>query len=191
LIQRGKRGYLLKSTEPPTDEALEALLHTYVERAQQDKERLADMMHYAETVACRVQTLRAYFGESEGDRCKRCDNCLSSASQPDNASRRQAAREELVSNGKLAVAVTPEIHQADQPHDGGNVTAIETIHGTILTTAPETLPQPVAELFAKGDHVRHKRFGEGRVKDALGDVALVHFKTAGDKKVKTSFLRAS
>lgn len=40
-----------------------------------DRERLHAMIHYAETLMCRVQFLREYFGEPAGERCGRCDNC--------------------------------------------------------------------------------------------------------------------
>ncbi len=75
LIRRGRRGYTTKRGEPPSDEALEDLLRKYTERGSSDKDRLAEMMHYAETVDCRVQVIRQYFGEEKGEPCRRCDNC--------------------------------------------------------------------------------------------------------------------
>ncbi len=81
LIRRTPRGYVLKSSAAPTREQLEAVLQTYMDRAARDQERLADMMHYAETPDCRVQVIRAYFGDSAGDPCNRCDNCLRKQSE--------------------------------------------------------------------------------------------------------------
>lgn len=70
------------------------------------------------------------------------------------------------------------------------VTRIETMQGTIITTAPETLPKAEAgePALAKGTPVSHKRFGTGKVKDVHNGIALVRFNKAGDKKVKVEFL---
>jgi hypothetical protein len=54
---------------------LEPVLAAYEERTDGDRERLEAMMRYAESVTCRVKTLRGYFGDEEGDGCGRCDNC--------------------------------------------------------------------------------------------------------------------
>jgi len=167
LIGRGKRGYTLKSTEPPTEEALEELLKTYVDRAQNDKDRLADMMHYAETPTCRMQVIRAYFGEPEGQPCNHCDNCVNHAEAP----------------GPAAVP-----SQNSGAHE--QVVRIETITGPIITTAPETLPNMEAPPpFSPGDQVRHRRFGPGKVLDIHQTDVLVQFQKAGRKRVRTDFLR--
>lgn len=160
LVRRGKRGYTLKSTEPPTDEALEELLKTYVDRAQSDKDRLADMMHYAEAVTCRTQILRAYFGEPEGEPCNRCDNCTQQAESAPSTARNE------------------------------EVVRIETITGPIITTAPETLPTlEVPSPFVPGDHVLHKRFGPGKVLDIHEADVLVQFEKSGKKRLRASYLR--
>lgn len=195
LIGRGRRGYVLKHIEIPPDEMLEALLQVYVDRAQHDKDRLTEMMHYAETVDCRVQVIRQYFGEEAGKRCGRCDNCriLEGGAGEGHAARMVAdARAQFQDRAvALAASAAPaETHRADQAHDGGGVVRLETMHGTIVTTAPETLPKRAEEPgFAKGDRVRHTRFGDGMVKDAFGDMALVHFAKGGDRKMKVSFLQ--
>ena len=170
-IRRSRRGYVLGKKEMPTDDELAEILQVYTDRAQSDKDRLADMMHYAETTGCRVQVIRQYFDDDAGEVCGRCDNC-----------EQQAVLTRQQANGTVAES---QLENA--------VTRIETMHGTILTTAPETLPRAKEEAhsFSKGHRVRHKRFGEGLVKDTYGDVALVHFLKAGDKKLKVSFLRAA
>ncbi len=61
LIRRTRKGYLLTSAASPDQAALESLLTTYTDRATRDKDRLAEMMHYAESSTCRVQLIRAYF----------------------------------------------------------------------------------------------------------------------------------
>jgi len=162
LIRRGRRGYMLTSHEIPSDAALEHLLETYVARAAGDRERLAEMMHYAESPVCRTQILREYFGEPSGERCGRCDNC----SRP-------------------AEEVLPVPHEAA-------VTRVETINGGFETTSPETLPKPELELpFKAGDRVRHKRFGQGKVVDIHDQMVLVRFETVGAKRLRADFLRAA
>jgi ATP-dependent DNA helicase RecQ len=75
IVRRVRGGCVLNVSAVPTaDEIVRLLLH-YEERTRQDKQRLADMMHYAETVSCRMRILREYFGEEPGEPCERCDNC--------------------------------------------------------------------------------------------------------------------
>ena len=194
LIRRGRRGYTIKHTEPPTDDALTDLLRGYTERAGSDKDRLSEMMHYAETVDCRVQVIRQYFGVEAGERCGRCDNCEQAAVEgieAEHTARVQADADRQSAHRVTALAAAAETHRADEARDGSPVTRLETMHGTIVTTAPETLPhtgEVSAPALSKGDRVRHKRFGEGTVRDAHHDMALVHFTKAGDKKIKVSFL---
>lgn len=59
------------------ESAMESALEAYEERAHSDRERLESMMRYAESVECRVQWIRRYFGDEAGEVCKRCDNCTS------------------------------------------------------------------------------------------------------------------
>ncbi len=192
LVRRGNRGYVLERKEAPTDEALEELLRVYTDRAKHDKVRLAEMMHYAETMECRVQVIRQYFGEDAGELCGRCDNCELAAVEGVNAGHAARVKADLDGQARdhgIALAATAEVRQADEARDGTGITRIETMHGTIVTTAPETLPQKeVVAEWKKGDVVRHRVFGEGKVKDAHGDMALVHFTKAGDKKVKVNYL---
>ena len=177
IVKGGRSGYALKAGNAPQDEALQEMLSTYETRAAYDKERLAEMMHYAETTQCRTQVLRMYFGEEEGEKCGRCDNCERGVEAPLPERTPQRKRE-----GTVAEAPPADVAPA--------VTVVETMHGTIHTTAPETLPQAVSERFTVGDVVRHKRFGTGHVRDVHGDAALVRFAKVGEKRVLTSFLRA-
>ncbi len=165
LVRRTTRGYALSAAEPPTDDTLEALLKTYVDRASRDKERLAEMMHYAETPNCRIQVIRAYFDEPTGDPCTRCDNCLRTQQVEENQ---------------------PEPAASSQP----SIHIIPNIHGEIHTT--RDLPDPSSSVaFHPGDHVRHKRFGQGAVLDVLNDVVLVDFVKGGQKRLRADFLRAA
>lgn len=181
VVRRGRTGYILRRAEVLTDAEIDFLLADYKERANRDKERLAEMMHYAQAVTCRTQMLRVYFGEDPGAACNRCDNCARGLdadadlheAKPKRSRRKRAAESDAA------------------PAGDKSVTVIETMHGEIRTTAPETLPQVEPSKFATGDRVRHKSFGLGRIRDLLGDTALVHFPKAGDRRVRTDFLRAA
>jgi ATP-dependent DNA helicase RecQ len=105
-----------------------------------DRQRIEEMMRYAESGQCRKQIWRAYFSEPEGERCGLCDNCLRPAAVP-----------------SATVAGLQE------------VTEIQTAIGPVITTAPETLPSTSATAFHPAERVRHPRFGEGEVVDAIGD----------------------
>jgi ATP-dependent DNA helicase RecQ len=179
VVCRTCNGYILEWTEPISDAEIGALLTEYTERATRDKERLAEMMHYAQSATCRTQILRMYFGEDAGEPCHRCDNCA--RGQNADADLREVKR----SRKRRAAA---DAGTAPEPN---NVTVIETMYGEIQTTAPETLPQTEQPQFAIGDCVRHKSFGLGRIRDVLGGAALVHFPKAGDRRVRTDFLRAA
>jgi ATP-dependent DNA helicase RecQ len=174
LVLRSRRGYLLKTAELPSDTVLEQLLRSYEERAVSDKDRLSVMMHYAETVDCRTQTIRRYFDDPEGEPCRRCDNCR---------------RHQEASPGDPP----PFSDHAASGHPAAGhpaqLTEVNTKIGRIVTTAPETLPTPEAPpRFSTGDHVRHRRFGEGTVLDAHQEDALVQFSKVGKKRIRISFL---
>jgi ATP-dependent DNA helicase RecQ len=181
VVRRGRNGYMLKRTEPISDAEIALLLSEYTERASRDKERLAEMMHYAQTPTCRTQILRTYFGEDAGEACGRCDNCA----------RGLNADADLTESNPKRSRKKRMVEEAAKSANGNGVTVVETIHGEIRTTAPETLPQAEQAKFATGDRVRHKSFGMGRIRDVLGSAALVHFPRAGDRRVHTDFLRAA
>ena len=185
LIRRTPRGYTVNPSQHPTAEALASLLTTYVDRAVRDQDRLAEMMHYAETPNCRTQVIRAYFGEPEGDPCLRCDNCATNHAT-------------IMPKPCLAVLGRTPSDPAPRPSPEptatrqDSVTIIETIHGTIHTTAPETMPAAAPESpFQAGDQVRHKRFGTGKVLDIHNDIILVDFAKAGSRRLRADFLRTA
>ena len=190
LIGRSQRGYVLKHMAIPPDEILAVLLQVYVERADHDQSRLSEMMHYAESVDCRVQMIRHYFGDDQGERCDRCDNCELQANGGEGHTARVVADARAQFRDRaVALAASAETHRADQPHDGAGVTRKETMHGTIVTTCPETLPHAhEAPCFDPGTTVHHATFGEGTVKECDEGVAVVHFRKSGTKTLKVSFL---
>ena len=175
LIQKTKHGYRIVTKETPTPDSLQQALHRYTERGQHDKDRLSEIMHYAESMACRVQIIRAYFGEPEGDPCTRCDNCLHAV-------------------GAASLATGPALAHARAdaapvPHQ--EVTTVETPIGAFRTTAPETLPHASRPCpYQPGCRVTHARFGPGRVVDVREDNALVRFEKGGSRRLRLDFLTA-
>ena len=65
-----------KGVEPkPTREAIDKAASVFEARRISDRRRLASLLGYMNTQRCRVQMMRAYFGEPEGDKCGLCDSC--------------------------------------------------------------------------------------------------------------------
>ena len=188
LVRRARGGYRLSVATPPSEDEIAALLKSYEERAEHDKQRLADMMHYAETATCRTQILRQYFGEDLGEPCGRCDNCDRGVAEAEAAQR--AAEDTRPALRQAPVADTAP-DAASGRADAHGTTLIETAHGTIHTTAPETIVHSEPEKFRRGDRVRHKRFGVGEIKDIHGRNALVRFLKQGEKKLVVDFLEAA
>jgi len=71
-----RAGMRLRARRAMTDQARKQFAGEFASRYSADRERLRAMMHYADSTICRMQFLREYFGESSGERCGRCDNCL-------------------------------------------------------------------------------------------------------------------
>lgn len=192
LVKRARDGYRLNVSTSPSEDEVVALLKSYEDRAEHDKQRLADMMHYAETAGCRTQILRQYFGESLGEPCGRCDNCERGLVDTD-AELRASDEAHRKSRKRLRQAPKPDL--APDPEaghqDAHGTTLIETAHGIIHTTAPETIVRSEPEKFKTGDRVRHARFGVGEIRDIHGKSALVRFLKQGEKKLLVDFLEAS
>jgi ATP-dependent DNA helicase RecQ len=70
-----RRGRKLRAIRPLKPGELERLLSEYEERHADDRERLEEIMQYAQSAGCRVRKLREYFAEPPGDACGLCDNC--------------------------------------------------------------------------------------------------------------------
>ena len=71
-----RRGRKLRPVRALTPQQLDAVLREYEERHSSDRERLEEMMRYAQSTGCRQRKLREYFGEPAGDACGVCDNCV-------------------------------------------------------------------------------------------------------------------
>jgi ATP-dependent DNA helicase RecQ len=75
IIQRKRRYKKMHDFE--SHEHLEQFLSEYEGRHSSDRDRLNQMMKYGQTVKCRMQFLKSYFGEDSDETCGNCDNCLS------------------------------------------------------------------------------------------------------------------
>ena len=65
-----------KGVEPkPTREQIDKAAQVFEARRISDRRRLASLLSYMNTQRCRVQMLRSYFGEPEGEKCGLCDSC--------------------------------------------------------------------------------------------------------------------
>jgi ATP-dependent DNA helicase RecQ len=65
-----------QGVEPkPSREQIDKAASVFEARRISDRRRLASLLSYMNTQRCRVQMLRAYFGEPEGDKCGLCDSC--------------------------------------------------------------------------------------------------------------------
>ncbi len=168
LVRRSARGFSRREREV-TDGELDALIAEFAQQGEADKSRLGEMMRYAESVRCRKQQLRMYFGEDAGEVCAACDNCI-----------------ELENNPGL-VPREAELPESDR-EDVKKLVAVETAIGTILTTAPETLPSRIAPRFRSGALVKHGRFGQGKVVEIDGENLVVRF-NEGMKRVRPTYLK--
>ena len=70
--RRRRKLHPIRPLEPAE---LERLLSEYEERHADDRERLEEIMRYAQSAGCRVRQLREYFSEPPGEACGICDNC--------------------------------------------------------------------------------------------------------------------
>jgi ATP-dependent DNA helicase RecQ len=59
----------------PTREQIDKAASVFEARRISDRRRLAELLKYMNTQTCRVQMLRAYFGEEGGGKCGLCDSC--------------------------------------------------------------------------------------------------------------------
>lgn len=65
-----------KGVEPrPERESIYKAASVFEARRISDRRRLFDLIKYMNTQECRVQMMRAYFGEPAGPRCGLCDSC--------------------------------------------------------------------------------------------------------------------
>ncbi len=157
IERRGGRIKCLRMFATP--EELHAFLSEYERRHTSDRERLDQMMRYAETTFCRTRFLREYFGEASGGDCEHCENCR--------------ARRQTESQSATAEAVPG-------PKDGA-------VAAKLMPEAVRTAR--AARLFHIGDRVRHRRFGTGQVIEITGQNLTVDFGHAGCKQIRHQYVQ--
>jgi hypothetical protein len=141
-------------------EELQKFLSEYEQRHTSDRERLDQMMRYAQTTFCRTRFSREYFGEPSGADCEHCDNCRAKSERE----AQPVAKPELVpaaKHGVLAAKLVPE--SARTPR--------------------------VSRLFHIGDRVRHRRFGTGQAIEISGQNLIVDFGHAGCKQIRHNYVQ--
>ncbi len=85
ILSRTRSGLrLLRNFSSPAE--LEQFLAAYEERGLSDRQRLQEMMHYAESTLCRVRMMKNYFGDTTEENCGHCDNCRTGAATPSSIS---------------------------------------------------------------------------------------------------------
>jgi ATP-dependent DNA helicase RecQ len=80
LLIRKRGGRQLKRALSESE--IDQFLRSFEDHFQADRGRLEAIMRYGESVTCRTQFLREYFGELPGGPCGRCDNCRLPISSP-------------------------------------------------------------------------------------------------------------
>lgn len=73
FIERSSRGVALNGRL--RSEHLKNLFGSFEAQHQAERDRLQAMIRYCESLSCRTQYLREYFGEASGENCDHCDNC--------------------------------------------------------------------------------------------------------------------
>ena len=183
IVRSGSHGFVLEAQAAPMGEALEDLLRTYVDRAANDKHRLTGMMHYAQSAECRVRLIRTYFNGPADDLCGQCDNCLSGSAENTRNDGYPEQGHTLAAAQRSKAGQSPSLSSSDELSQ----TVSQVPAPSFTNPSHPVAPEGKEPETAKGDHVRHEQFGEGRVKQSEDDMALVHFAT-GDKKVRTTYL---
>jgi ATP-dependent DNA helicase RecQ len=132
LLRQGTQLRLKRRVE--ADERA-ALANSYQARHEADRERLGSMMRYAQSVLCRMQFMREYFGEQVGEPCGRCDNC----NKPEEAlTRRVPSPARVNPTGRMAATVRAASRLArgcNVRHEKFGVGEIVDIHGDQVTVA--------------------------------------------------------
>jgi ATP-dependent DNA helicase RecQ len=71
-----EEGGLFSLKKEPDELTIGRAAEEYRKRREADRGKLEMMIRYARSTRCRVKILLEYFGETEVDLCRRCDNCL-------------------------------------------------------------------------------------------------------------------
>ena len=140
-------------------EEMTEFLSAYEQRHAGDRERLEQMMRYAETTFCRMRFLREYFGDPSGSDCGHCDNCR--AKMEGRLTPQPIAVAPSAADGAVAAQLMPEV-----------------------VAQPRT-----TKLFHIGDRVRHRRFGSGQVIEISGQNLTVDFGHSGQRRIRHEYIQ--
>ena len=159
-IVQGRGGKIKCVRQFSNPEEMTEFLSAYEQRHASDRERLEQMMRYAETTFCRMRFLREYFGDPSASDCGHCDNCRAKM------------------EGRLT---TPQpIAVAPSAADGAVAAQL----------MPEVVAQPgTTKLFHIGDRVRHRRFGSGQVIEISGQNLTVDFGHSGQRRIRHEYIQ--
>jgi ATP-dependent DNA helicase RecQ len=138
---------------------LAEFLSAYEQRHSSDRERLDQMMRYAETTFCRTRFLREYFGEPSGRDCGHCDNCRAGKERQIQSERTDPLP--AAKDGAVAKQLMPQSVRAPR----------------------------IARLFHIGDRVRHPRFGNGQIIEISGQNLTVDFGHARCKQIRHNYVQ--
>jgi ATP-dependent DNA helicase RecQ len=158
IVERRAGRIRLVRTFSTLDE-MDEFIASYEQRHTSDRERLEQMMRYAETTFCRTRFLREYFGEESGRDCGHCDNCRAKHERTLVAAPTDATP--AATDGILAAKLMPEVVR--RPAAG--------------------------KLFQIGDRVLHSRFGSGQIIEMAGENFTVEFGHAGSKRIRRQYLQ--
>lgn len=151
-------------------DGIEALLARYVEKSEQDQQRLEQVVFYAQTGGCRWRTLLEAFEETPAfQRCGGCDNCRRMV-----AFESEAAREGSAPPGS-SPAETPVSRAVGMAAAAGG-------------TAPPPPASPGVR-FQAGDAVRVRRYGAGIVTEATPEAITVDFGGKQRRSFHPDFVR--
>jgi ATP-dependent DNA helicase RecQ len=138
-----------------TAEELQAFLREYEQRHTSDRERLDQMMRYAETTFCRTRFLREYFGEPSGTDCEHCDNCRA------RSQRESQSAAEVVpgpKDGAVAAKLMPEAVRTARAarlfHIGDRVRHRRFGTGQVIEITGQNLTVDFGHAGCK--HIRHQ-----------------------------------
>ncbi len=153
-------------------DGIEALLARYVEKSEQDQQRLEQVVFYAQTGGCRWRTLLDAFEETPAfQRCGSCDNCRRMAAFESDASR----------EGSASPMASPTASPAASPVEAAVAAA----------AAGSMAPASPGVRFQAGDAVRVRRYGAGIVTEATAEAVTVDFGGKQRRCFHPDFVRPS